>query len=72
MKFKTFTFVIPPDAADAFPDIWVHGRGQDPRGPDIEAWEKAERERLERVEARRVAAETAARAAQITKPEAAE
>lgn len=70
MKFRKFTFTIPPDAADAFPELNVHGRGQDPRGHDIEAWEREEAARLKRVDAKRLAAEAAAQMA--TKPKAAE
>jgi hypothetical protein len=74
MKFRKITIVVDAESADALPDILAVGRGADPRGHDIEAWEKAEAERVARVEARRRAAEAEAQAQarKVTKPEAAE
>jgi hypothetical protein len=69
MKLPKIKIVLPPDVADLYPDILAVGRGADPRGHDIEAWEKAEAERVARVEARRRAAELAD---PKPKPEAAE
>jgi hypothetical protein len=65
-KFKIITINLPPDFADLYPQLVVHGRGQDPRGYDIAAWAREEAARLKRLEAKRLAAEGAC------KPEAAE
>ena len=68
MKKPKITINLPPDFADLYPEILVIGRGTDPRGTNIEAWEREEKARQERVEARRLAAE----AEKTSKSEAAE
>lgn len=72
MKKLKIIVNLPPDAADLYPELYYIGRGADPRGRDIEAWEREEKARLERVEARRLAKEAEAAAAVTAKPEAAE
>ncbi len=68
MKLAKIKIVLTPDAADLLPDILAVGRGADPRGHDIGAWEREEAARLKRLEAKRLALETA----KAAKPEAAE
>jgi hypothetical protein len=59
MTFRKITITLPDDFADAFPELLIHGRGADPRGHDIEAWERDDAERLARLEARRKAQDAA-------------
>jgi hypothetical protein len=61
MKRLKIKVVLTPDAADLFPDLIVHGRGKDPRGRDIEAWERDEAARLKRLEAKRKTVEASNR-----------
>lgn len=71
MKKLEIKVNLPADFADLYPELYYVGRGADPRGrnkEEIEAWEREDAERIKRLEARRLAADSA----KIAKPEAAE
>jgi hypothetical protein len=66
-KYKNKIFVnLPRGVADEVPELVAVGRGADPRGSDIEAWQEGDAARLVRQSAKLKAAEA------TPKPEAAE